>query len=138
MIPSVLYAFCQFSFFDKNRIMLGQYPVAMEKNAPLTPIAIPGILLKAFAICIRPSKGNIFGPKHRKTDRLKYKNTIVNQKRRTEEFETLVHRNWVFPNVKNTTVHTNKANNAVLRMPILSTKNPPSNDKKHPVMVEQV
>jgi hypothetical protein len=82
--------------------------------------------------------GNILGPKHRKTDRLKYKNVTVNQKRKAGEFETFAHKNWVFPNAKNTTVHTNRANNVVLRMPFLSTRNPPTNDKKHPVMVEQV
>jgi hypothetical protein len=31
IMPNVLYAFCQSSFFAKNRIMLGQYPIAIEK-----------------------------------------------------------------------------------------------------------
>jgi hypothetical protein len=81
--------------------------------------------------------GNIFGPKHRKTDRLKYRNAAVTQRRMVGEFETFAHKNWVFPNAKNIMVHTNRANNVVLRMPILSRRNPPGNSKKQPVMVEQ-
>jgi hypothetical protein len=37
--------------------------------------------------------GNIFGPKHRKADRLKYKNVTVNQKRRAGELEIFAHKN---------------------------------------------
>jgi hypothetical protein len=110
----------------------------MGKNAPLNPTAIPGTLLKAFVIYIRPSIGNIFGPKHRKADKLKYRNTTVNQKRMVGELETFVHKNWVFPNAKNITIHASRANNVVLRIPILSTKNPPSNSRKQPVTVEHV
>jgi hypothetical protein len=118
--------------------MLGQYPVAIEKNAPLNPTAIPIALSKALEICMRPNMGNIFGPKHRKMDKLKYKNIAVNQIRTVEELENFVHRNWVFPSVKNIKVQTAKATNVVLRMPILSTKNPPGNTRKHPVMVEHI